>query len=237
VIAIDLPGHGASSNASDPDTAYPMPGLAATVGDVLEALNIKRTAIFGWSLGGHIAIEMLATNPVVAGIFITGAPPLSRGPLGVLRAFRISLDGLLASKEQFSTRDAARFLRACYGKNANPDYLKSIERADGRLRKIMSGGIMRGVGADQRRTVESAHAPVAVVNGEYESFGRLGYINGLRYSSLWDNTCHVIPGAGHAPFIDRPDLFDPLLSRFTSDVATAELSGDAVAAEPLARSA
>ncbi|TIT76688.1 MAG: alpha/beta hydrolase, partial [Mesorhizobium sp.] len=32
--------------------------------------------------------------------------------------------------------------------------------------------------------------------------------------------CHVVPGAGHAPFWERPDLFNPMLSRFAEAVAT-----------------
>jgi pimeloyl-ACP methyl ester carboxylesterase len=224
VIAIDLPGHGQSSDAFDPATAYTIPGLAAAVGVVLQALGIDRVAVFGWSLGGHVAIEMLASNPAVAGLMLTGTPPIGRGPIGVLRGFHMTFDTMLASKEEFTARDVERFAHMCFGDNPDPSYLRAIERADGRLRKIMFAGMMRGVGADQKRTVERSSRPVAIVNGEHEPIGRLSYINNLSYSTLWDNHCHVIAGSRHAPFLERQDVFDPLLSRFVTDIAKNQAS-------------
>lgn len=237
VIAIDLPGHGQSSDAWDPVSTYTIPGLSAVVGVVLQALKVDRVAIFGWSLGGHIAIEVLASNPAVAGLMLTGAPPIGRGPIGVLRGFHMTFDTMLASKVEFSARDVERFAHMCFGDNPDPAYLESIQRADGRLRKIMFSGMMHGVGADQKHTVERASVPVAIVNGEHEPVGRLRYINNLSYSSLWDNHCHVITGSGHAPFLDQPEVFDPLLARFVAEVAENQASGQGHAIEQMARRA
>ena len=58
LIAFDLPGHGDSSDARDPAAAYTITGLAQTTARLLDALGIDRAIIFGWSLGGHVAIEL-----------------------------------------------------------------------------------------------------------------------------------------------------------------------------------
>ncbi len=235
LIALDLPGHGESSDAAVPAEGYTVKGFAATVGEVLDDLGIERAAIFGWSLGGHVAIELMTWHPAVAGILVTGTPPLPRGPLGVLRGFQLHRDVLLASKPQFSDAEAERFLHLCFGDTGTPEFLASIKRADGRLRKIVFNGMMRGDGADQRRAVENAPVPVGIVNGADESIARLSFVAGVAYNTLWDGQCHVIEGTGHAPFWQRPDVFNPLLTRFVEDVAAAPAVR--TLDEPMARSA
>lgn len=59
-IAFDLPGHGASGDAHDPDLTYNMQGYAAAAIELMAALEVDRYAVLGWSLGGHIALEMMA---------------------------------------------------------------------------------------------------------------------------------------------------------------------------------
>jgi pimeloyl-ACP methyl ester carboxylesterase len=222
MVALDLPGHGESSDARVPAENYLIRGFAVTVGEVLDQLGIDHAVIFGWSLGGHIAIELMGWHPAVAGVMASGAPPISRGPLGILRGFQIHRDVFLASKPQFTAADAERFLNICYDGQGTPEFLESIKRADGQARKILFSGMMRGDGADQRRTVQEAWVPVAIVNGEHEPFARLGYVSGVSSDSLWEGQAHVIEGTGHALFWTNPEKFNPLLARFVKDVEAAE---------------
>src|SRR3984893_16281383 len=90
MVAMDLPGHGASSNAFDPAKTYSMAGYAAVVGEVLDKLKVERAVIVGWSLGGHIAIEMLRSWPGVIAIMITGAPPVRREMEAITAGFQPS---------------------------------------------------------------------------------------------------------------------------------------------------
>jgi len=217
LIAFDLPGHGDSSDARDPSAAYTITGLAHTTARLLDALGIDRAIIFGWSLGGHVAIELASFHHAVSGLMLTGAPPVSRGPLGMLRGFHANWDMLLASKKVYAERDIERFEALCYGDTASPSFREAIRRTDGRLRAGVARGMFAGKGADQKQVVEHAPFPVAVVNGEHDPLVRLSYFETLAYGSLWEQ-CHVIPGAGHAPFWERPDLFNPLLSRYAETV-------------------
>ena len=65
---------------------------------------------------------------------------------------------------------------------------------------------------------------VAIVNGENDPFVRLSYFEALHYGALWEH-CHVVPGVGHAPFWERPDLFNPMLSRFADAVEAQSADG------------
>lgn len=219
ILALDLPGHGESEDAHHPSEDYSIPALARTVGEVLAARGIKRAVVVGWSLGGHVAIELMATNPIVAGLMVIGAPPISPGPLGMLRGFRTNLDLLLATKEHFTEREALRFYELCYHGAGDGAFLEAIRRADGRVRAAISRSLMRGEGIDQKSAVEHAPVPVAMLNGQNDSIVRLSYVSALDYNTLWRNSCQVIADAGHAPFWDQPDIFNQLLADFSADVA------------------
>lgn len=224
LITMDLPGHGESGNARDAGRGYSITGYADSVAEVLMDLRIRRAAVYGWSLGGHIGIELLGRTDLVAGLMLTGAPPVGRGPLALLRGFHTSWDMLLASKEHFTDRDVERFASLCFEDSATPAFRAAIERADGRARPVFQRSMMRGEGADQKLTVETATIPIAIVNGAREPFARLGYFPTVHYRSLWRDTCFVINGAGHAPFWQRPDAFNPLLGGFVGDVMLSEVA-------------
>ena len=84
IIAIDLLGHGQSDDALEPRQAYTIPGYAATLIEALRSLNITRAALVGWSLGGHISLEMVGKGFEAAGVMLVGAPPIRRGILGMV---------------------------------------------------------------------------------------------------------------------------------------------------------
>lgn len=236
LIALDLPGHGQSSNARDPAHTYTVTGLAEVVQTVLSQLEVDRGAIYGWSLGGHVGMQMLGTWRGMTGLMLSGAPPISPGPLGLLRGFHARWDMLLASKEIFTARDTERFARLSFGDQVAPAFLEAIMRADGRIRVHFNRSLMGGAGADQRASVENAAIPIAMINGAEDAIVRLGYIAGLHYRTLWDDTCHVIAGAGHAPFWQSPDVFNLLFTRFLADISALK-SREERDAVPMARQA
>ncbi|MDR3471330.1 MAG: alpha/beta hydrolase [Devosia sp.] len=218
LIALDLPGHGDSADASGSE-AYGLPWLAGAVAAVIDALGLSHVAVYGWSLGGHIAIEVLSFHAAIAGLMLSGAPPVSKGPLGMLRGFHTGWDMLLASKGHFSDRDVERFGKMCFGDRPPQAFLEDIRRADGRCRTNFGRSLLRGEGADQRRVVETAEVPIAIVNGEHEHIVRLSYLESLNYQMLWGDKCQLIAGAGHSPFWQQPERFNALLGQFAADVA------------------
>jgi pimeloyl-ACP methyl ester carboxylesterase len=219
IVAVDLLGHGESDNAREPRQAYTVPGHAAVLIDVLRSLDIQRAALLGWSLGGHIGLEMIGQGFDASGIMIVGTPPVRRGVLGMVRGFQTQLDLLLATRSLLRPQEIERFARISVGETFAPRFYDAIARTDVRARPVLARGMMTGVGVDQRWLVENTPTPVAVVNGSNEPFARLDYLSSLGYQNLWGGRCHIIEGAGHAPFLETPEPFNRLFSSFLDDAS------------------
>jgi pimeloyl-ACP methyl ester carboxylesterase len=217
LIAFDLPGHGASADATQPERTYSIPGYADVVVELLSALDIEQPAIFGWSLGGHVGIELLSRALDVAGLAITGTPPIGHDPADFAAGFRPQEHMQLTGKEDFTEADIATYARETAGRPA-PFLEEAVRRTDGRARRLMFEAAMAARGADQREVVSTSPVPVAVITGANEPFVNNAFLTTLPYRNLWDRTVHVIPETGHAPFWERPQTFNPLFERFLTDV-------------------
>jgi pimeloyl-ACP methyl ester carboxylesterase len=154
MIALDLPGHGGSADADDPDRSYTRQGLTDLVVEVLSMLDVREAVVLGWSLGGHVGIQMLSRFPRVVGLIITGTPPVGRG--GVSEGFATSPHRGLPSKRSFSGAEAERFARMIFGNPVEPFLLDAVRRTDGRFREVLFGAVRAGEGLGQRGAVESS---------------------------------------------------------------------------------
>lgn len=76
LIAFDLLGHGRSGDAIDPTCTYTLPGFADVSREVLSLLAVEEVVVLGWSLGGHIALEMLQEFSGAKGLVLVGTPPV-----------------------------------------------------------------------------------------------------------------------------------------------------------------
>ena len=232
LIAIDLPGHGRSGNAPDPARSYTLPGMADAVLELLEMIGVRELAIFGWSLGGHVALQMapqLGDN--LKGLMITGTPPAAGSAL--MQGFLPSPHLLRARLQYFSPEDVAAFGTAILGYAApgdaapgdaprgcaiDPALRHAIARADGLMRKTLFDSVQDARQIDQRWLAENLAVPLAVVNGAADPIVNLDYVDGLDYANLWRGRCLRFEGLGHAPFWQAPEVFNPLLRDFLADL-------------------
>ncbi|SFN81567.1 alpha/beta fold hydrolase [Xenorhabdus japonica] len=214
ILALDLPGHGSSSNANDSRQAYSMPGYARTIIEVLKQIDIDKVVVFGWSLGGHIGLEMLDLFPEMIGLMICGTPPVSVGADNVALGFRPGVG--LAGKAEFTEEDIKNFVSDTYGINAphDPFIVEAVIRTDGLARQYMFEAFLSPQATNQKLLVETSEIPLAIVNGADDPYINFDYINGLNYRNLWKGKVFNLAGIGHAPFWESPELFNPVLTDF-----------------------
>jgi pimeloyl-ACP methyl ester carboxylesterase len=219
MIAIDLPGHGHSSDAHDPQRTYSMRGYADVAVEVLAALGIAEAAVYGWSLGGHIALEMLPKYRGMVGLMISGTPPVMATPESIQGGFQPNpLVGLLG-KEELTPEEMEAFATGVYGAAADATLRAALKRTDGRSRSLMFQSLFGGANSNQKELAEKSPVPLAIVDGADDPFVNLGYISSLPYTNLWERHCYVLRGLGHAPFLTGAEAFNPILTRFMADMA------------------
>jgi pimeloyl-ACP methyl ester carboxylesterase len=220
LIAFDMPGHGDSGDAPEPWRTYSRPGLAKVAMEVLERLGVGDVALFGWSLAGHIALEMAPRLPRLKGLMISGAPPVGRANMA--DGFRRSPHRRLAGQEHLNSEEVDDFGRAVFGPALDPVLRKAIKRTDGLARRMILEAARGGGGVDQRWVVEHMPEPLAVVNGGADPLVNLDYFDRLAYANLWKGHCHRLSGLGHAPFLEAPEVFNLLFERFLDDLVASE---------------
>ncbi len=226
LVAMDLPGHGESDDAPDPQATYIFAGFASAAMELLDALLIKQAALVGWSLGGHVVLEVLArwgsgSQGGAQSAFILGTPPLPNDADRAMSAFLPSETMGLTFKETFTEEEATQFAGMNFlDKGELTDWMiKDAVRCDGRFRPIMFQGAAEGRNLDEEVIVGSCEKPLAVVIGSKDGFVDQAFLSSLAYRNLWGGKVTVIEGQAHAPFWEAPDEFNDLLGRFLKETA------------------
>lgn len=225
LLAFDLPGHGGSDDALNPEETYSYAGLADVTLKFIERCEIERCVVAGWSLGGQAALELLDASPRVAGVFAFGAPPAPNGALGLIRSMRFCRLLLLAGKDRFTRNDAEYFEAACLSGMESGEYVSALLRTDPRMRPSISRSILYPSGMSQIQRVQESKTPVCLVHGRQEGLVRTSYMQSLRANALHTGRTIIMDDAGHAPFLESPGSFDRLLLDFCQSVENGIVNG------------
>jgi pimeloyl-ACP methyl ester carboxylesterase len=218
LVAMDLPGHGRSARASNPQTVYNLPGYARVAEGVVEQLGLSQAVLVGWSLGGHIALEAVNHLPSAAGFMIFGTPPLAFPP-AMTEAFLPSPAMAAAFNPTLSENEARGFAAACLKPGAAvPDfYLEDIRSTDGQARAMLGTSIAPNGYTDEVELVAQMKQPLAILHGEHEQLVSQDYIKKLKMPTLWRGAIQIVAGAGHSPHWEQPEKFNALLEAFLRD--------------------
>lgn len=220
LVAMDLPGHGQSEAAPNPQATYTLPGYAGVVAEVAEKLSLTEAVFVGWSLGGHIVLEAADTLSSAAGFVIFGTPPIGFPP-AMDQAFFPNPAMGAAFKADLTAEEMDAFVAAFFKPdtaNIPASFHADIRQTDGQARAVMGGSIGPDGYKDELEVVANLTIPLAVLHGEQEQLVNTAYISGLTMPTLWREVVQIIPDAGHAPHWEQPEPFNTLLEAFINEI-------------------
>jgi pimeloyl-ACP methyl ester carboxylesterase len=226
VVAPDLYGHGESDK---PVGDYSLGAHAATLRDLLDALDIRSATLVGHSLGGGIAMQFAYLFPDrVNGIVLVSSGGLGPELHPLLRAATLPGSELvlpvLASGWVHLVGDTALKIWSMTGL---PGISPSSSEAWHSLTSLADGDTRRAFLATSRSVIDMHGQTVSARN-------RLSGIAGLPTLLLWGGSDKMIPSshvevareelpasrveifdrAGHFPHLDEPDRFAQVLEEF-----------------------
>ncbi len=217
VIALDLPGHGASAPAANPETDYSLPGYAAIVAQVASLMDAEKAVFVGWSLGGHILLEATSMLPKASGIVIFGTPPIGSAA-GMEKAFFPHPAMGVGFSATISEEQGAAYANAFFrpGFQAPDSFVQDVLKTDGNARAIMGTSIGMGKFTDESKIVGGLKIPLAIFHGAHEQLVNIAVFGDIPMPTLWRSSVQIIKGAGHAPHWEQGNAFNTLLADFTA---------------------
>jgi pimeloyl-ACP methyl ester carboxylesterase len=218
LIAIDLPGHGDSAAAPNPEKDYSAPGYSGCIAAIARQLDLKDAVLVGWSLGGHAVLEAASILPMAAGLMIFGTPPIGKGADGFagfkgLSAVAFTPDPSDAEIETWHEQAfAPKFspIPAFFGAD--------FRKTDGAARGCLGASAQQGLFQDEVAIVRDLRIPLAILHGAEEQIVDLDYLRRLTAPTLWRQEVQVIDNAGHTLQWEQPQAFDRLLDAFASSL-------------------
>ncbi|MBS0604167.1 MAG: alpha/beta hydrolase [Verrucomicrobia bacterium] len=217
-IAIDLPGHGQSERALDPEKTYSFDGYADVVMEVIQKMKLQNPAVVGWSLGGHIALSALDKGQPFAGVLITGTPPIELTPAGFQKGFH-PIPGIMElwSKPHLTKEEAIRFIRGtntAFDLEKDPFILDAVLKTDGQCRVFLSQSIWKNSIVNQKTIVETNATPLCIIQGRNDKINLSYLTQEINYKNLFNEQVYIIEEAGHAAFWEKPEAFNAILDEF-----------------------
>jgi pimeloyl-ACP methyl ester carboxylesterase len=236
VIALDLPGHGASAPAGGD---YSLGSLAASLRDLLITLGHDHATLVGHSLGGGIAMQFAYQFPeLTERLVLVSSGGLGREVSPVLRAAALPGADLFIAATAGPGRVAGSALArglAAVGLRANAD-----------VAEVARGYASLGDRSHRAAFLATLRSVVGTEGQRIHAGDRLYLAGGVPVLIIWGRRDRMIPvahaehahkeipgsrleifdSAGHMPQLEAPARFVAVLERFLEETEPAEWSSE-----------
>jgi 2-succinyl-6-hydroxy-2,4-cyclohexadiene-1-carboxylate synthase len=220
VIALDLPGHGQSDAPDDP-RRYAIEYCQQDILAALHELGVSQgeAILLGYSMGGRIALYSAFSGFFRALILESASPGLEDPAEREQR--RISDEALAASIEREGVQafvDRWEKLPLFASQSTLPPEAREAIRRQ-RLHNRASGlaqslrGAGTGVQPPLHARLPTLRMPALLIAGELDT--KFTAIARSMARALPQSQLCIVPGAGHAVHLERPEEFDSLVGNFS----------------------
>ncbi len=225
VVALDLPGHGASAK---PDGDYSLGAFASIVRDLMVASGYERATVVGQSLGGGVAMQFAYQFPSrCERLVLVGSGGLGREVSPLLRALafpgveflfpvlfasvvRDAGRGVLGGLRRIGLRPSAYFTEIWRGYETlvEPENRAAFVHT---LRSVVDVGGQR-VSAHDRLPL-AADIPTLIVWGSDDAIIPSRHAADA-HATLPNSRVEIFEGVGHFPHCEAPERFVRVLTDF-----------------------
>lgn len=215
IIALDLPGFGASS-AIDPARATAVLQARAIKG-VLDALEKMNVVLVGSSMGGGIALRFASDFPdVTAGVVLLG----SVGPLVEKSQLQHALDQgknplIPSSRAEFMVMLDFVTAKKIWVPAPIAAYLASKQIARRQALDALFATWIAQDASDLDGVLAKITAPTLVIHGELDRVIDVTTARAIA-ARVPNATLMVLPGIGHVPQLEAPDRVARAIAAFVS---------------------
>ena len=214
IVAIDLPGHGASDKPAPDEIDYSVAGLANAIGELIEQLDLAPAVLVGHSLGGATALQLALDRPKT----VRGLVLVNSAGLGV----EVNPE-LLDRAEAEPSRDEARKLlelffedqRFILDRGVDDMFAaRSAPGADAAVKALAASTFTReGQQVFLTDRLPDVEVPILFIWGEHDRvFPAMHAVAAAEIvPTAW---LEVIEGAGHVPQIEAAPAFAAVVKRW-----------------------
>lgn len=203
VIAVDLPGHGASAPVNNPEEVYHIPGMGRVIAGFLEALSLRDVTAVGHSMGGHILYAALRHTSSITQLITLGAPPCA-GLADMGAAFHALPEMGYTFKGSLTPEEALAFANAMAAPASPlaPALAEDILATDVRLRHQHGLAVTTGMVQNEHEGLALLKGNAILATGEADRLVNAEYYETLTQRiDLPQVITAVIPGRGHIDVI------------------------------------
>lgn len=208
VIAPDLPGFGATTQCGECTT---IGAMAQAVQGLLDDLGVRDFTLLGHSMGGMIVQDLAARRPDgVRRLILYGTGPLGRMP-GRFERLATSRARLL---DEGVEKTAARICATWFVQGKKAAGYPLLCRIGAQACPQAAEAALNAMAEwDGRGALTRLNVPTLILWGDRDASYRWPQVEML-WNNLPDTRLAVVPGASHAVHLEKPALFDALVTDF-----------------------
>jgi len=218
-MAADLIGHGATEAPAD-EARYTIERCAADLVALLDALEVDRVALLGYSMGGRAALQLALTAPRrIAALVLESASPgiEDAGERGARAASDRALADDIERDGVEAFVDRWERLPMWATQEQLPEAVR-LHLREQRLRNSTTGlaNSLRGMGAGAQQPLIARlgelRMPVLLLAGQEDR--KYGHLACEMQHRIAGARVQIVEGAGHAVHLEQPAAFAPLVKEF-----------------------
>lgn len=219
IVAFDLRGHGCSGKPWADGAYTSTKTWADDVDAVIRAKKLKRPLVVAWSFGGYVTAHYAKHHGTsgIAGAVLVGSnagllpPPTDPAAIARFDAAR-EANAKRVPDVEAGIAEGRGFVRIMTAKPA-PEDMAEIMFATNQMLPPYARRAMSRLPLQLDEVVPLMQAPTLLLVGDKDGSQSVEVLTGLA-KRLPDGRIKVIPGAGHATFVDAPQEFDAAILEF-----------------------